>query len=260
MFELMNVVAPHGIRKPLSLTVESGQMVGIIGANGAGKTTVLRLMSGAITKTSGDIHLNGQALESIPTRQRARALAYLPQFEERPDGFTVQDLVYLGRFAYRSGWGGYGAEDAHAVEQALKTLDLDGWRNRTLETLSGGEYQRVRLGRALAQSARALILDEPVAHLDLMNGQKLLNQVYNLNRTQGLTVIAALHDLNLASLYFDRLLLQGGILIADGTPEEVLTKDRLAAAFETHIEVIPHPVDHVPQVLPHGRSAGSHEN
>ena len=257
MFELKDVVGSHGIQTEFSLKIAAGEMVGILGANGAGKTTLLRLMTGALVKTSGAIHLDGQPLESYKPMDRARLLAYLPQLEERPDGFTVSDLVYLGRYAYRSAWGRYTTDDARAVDQALESLGLEQWRHRSIQTLSGGEYQRVRLGRALAQSARTLILDEPVAHLDLMNSQKLLKQIHGLNREHGLTVVAALHDLNLASIYFDRLvLLKNGRLVADGTPDQVLNTCDLENAFETQTSVIPHPQDHVPQVLPHGRSGG----
>ena len=251
MLELRAARAQYGLTKPVDLSFEAGAMTAIIGANGAGKTTLLKLLVGHLEATEGQVLLHERALSSFNDRARARRIAYLPQFEDRPAGFTVEDLVQLGRFSHRSLWGGGDARHLDAVQRAMDALDVSQWRHRPIETLSGGEYQRVRLARCLAQEADILVLDEPAAHLDLSRGQSLLERLYKVSESDGLTVIVAIHDLNLASVFFRRLIaLRDGWVVSDGRPADVLSKDELSRVFEPGLEVVAHPKTGVPQVLP----------
>ena len=251
MIALDAVTARYGVTQPCTVRVEGGEMVAVIGANGAGKTTLLRLLTGHLDPSSGQAVVESQALQQMPPRARARQLAYLPQFEARPEGFTVSEFVMLGRYAHRSHFGGQDADGVTTVASALETLAISPWSERDISELSGGEYQRVRIARAIAQGSPILVLDEPVAHLDLAGGQQLLRTVRAMNRLSGLTVVAALHDLNLASLFFDRvLLLNQGEIIADGAPSEVITPPNLASAFQDSFSHLDHPSESRPQVLP----------
>ncbi|MEE2787114.1 MAG: ABC transporter ATP-binding protein [Myxococcota bacterium] len=251
MLDLHGVCAPYGLNAPVDLTIDKGTMTAIIGSNGAGKTTLLKLLVGHLDALDGQVSLNGDDLSTLSHRARAKRIAYLPQFEDRPSGFTVEDLVQLGRFPYRRLWGGGSSEHENAVTDAMAALEVAAWRHRRLDTLSGGEYQRVRLARCLAQQARILVLDEPVAHLDLSRGQRLLQRLHSLCESDGLTVFVALHDLNLASVFFRRLVaLKAGSIVIDDRPEDVLTPEGLRTVFDSGLEVVCHPQSGVPQVLP----------
>jgi len=241
----------------LSLHLEGGEMVALLGPNGAGKTTLLRLAAGLLRPTRGSVHLEGRELETWPRRLLAQTLAYLPQDALPAFDFPVALLVELGRAPYQRTLGGLKSGDRQAVAAALADTATGDLAGRAFSELSGGERRRVLLAMVLAQDPRLLLLDEPTAHLDLRYQVEMLRLIRRLHRARGLTVLAAMHDLNLASLYFDRLLLlQAGRLLADGAPETVLTSARIGAVFGTDILVVPHPAGQRPQVLSAGENAG----
>lgn len=256
MLHIQSLSVGYGARLVLheiTLHIQAGEILALIGPNGAGKTTLIRAVSGVIRPKSGSLRSEGENLAGMPPRQRACKMAVVPQARNLPDPFTVWQTVLLGRTPYL-GWLGQPSEtDRARVHWALErteTLDL---AERRIGELSGGEQQRVLLARALAQETPILLLDEPTAHLDLHHQTMLLDLVYALTRENHLTVLMALHDLNLAALYADRVaLLVDGYLQAVGSPAEVLTAERLSLAYRLPLHVIPHPDFGVPLVLPDG--------
>jgi len=254
MLEIKSLSVGYGPRLVLhaiNLHIQSGEIVALIGPNGAGKTTLIRAVSGVIRPQAGLIRAGGKDLAGMASAQRARMLAVVPQARNLPDPYSVWHTVLLGRTPYL-GWLGQPSErDRERVRWALErteTLDL---AERRIGELSGGEQQRVLLARALAQETPILLLDEPTAHLDLHHQTTLLDLVYALTRENHLTVLMALHDLNLAAVYADRVsLLVDGRMQAVGTPAEVLTAERLSAAYRLPLQIIQHPDFGVPLVLP----------
>lgn len=234
----------------LSLRVERGEFVAVAGPNGSGKSTLLRAIAGAVRPAGGRVLLEGQDVRSLRGWERARHMAVVAQETSVEFDFTVAETVQMGRLAHQGPMGRETEADRRAVRTALEltgTLDLAG---RWITRISGGERQRVLLARALAQEPRLLLLDEPTAHLDLAFQTEIFDLVRSLNREKGLTVIAVLHDLNLAALYADRVvILRGGELFADGPPRSVITEKNVAAVFGRPVRVIPHPEDGSPHVV-----------
>jgi iron complex transport system ATP-binding protein len=239
----------------VSLALGRGEMVALLGRNGAGKSTLLRLLSGVLTPSRGTVCLDGVPLARLGHRQVARRQAVVPQEVHVPFAFTVREVVALGRTAHVPFLHGESARDRHAVERALRLLALEPLAARPYNSLSAGERQRAVLAMALAQEPRVLLLDEPTVHLDLAHQLSVLELVRGQNRSEGLAVLAAIHDLNLATLLFDRLvLLKDGHIIADGPPEAVVTAEAVRDVFGTAVAVYHHPTAGVPQItlLPSG--------
>jgi iron complex transport system ATP-binding protein len=222
----------------ISLTVPGGAWAALIGPNGAGKTTTLRAIAGLASHT-GAIILGDTDAATLTRRERARRLAFVPQTPATPVDMTVRDYVLLGRTPYISPFGVEGRADRAAAERAIARLELGALAERTIATLSGGERQRAVLARALAQEAEILLLDEPTSALDLARQQQVLELVDCLRVEQGLTVVAAMHDLTSVSLYADRAhLLSGGRLVAGGAPADVLREDVLSEHFGAAVRIV----------------------
>jgi len=245
----------------VSLTVEANEILAVIGPNGAGKSTIIRAISGVLPIQGGKISIAGADLTRLSPAQRARRLAVVPQANSLPASFTVYHTVLLGRTPYL-GWLGQASKHDHAhVRLALKRTQTMSLADRRVSELSGGEQQRVLLARALAQDTKVLLLDEPTTHLDLQHQSGLLNLLRQLVAQENLAVIMVLHDLNLASLYADRIaMLVSGRLKAIGLPKQVLTENNLAATYQVPIQVIPHPEYGNPLILPNGKENTSIEN
>ncbi len=248
----------HLVLKGVSLSVASGEVLALIGPNGAGKTTLLKAISGVIKPSGGAVKVLGQNLLDLSHAQRASRLAVVPQAHQMPEGFTVRQTVLMGRTPYLGWLGKTGPKDSERIQWALeqtRTLDL---ADRRIEELSGGEQQRVLLARALAQDTPILLLDEPTTYLDLRHQASLLALVRQLSQEHGLAVLMALHDLNMVSLYSDRVaLVVEGVLKAAGKAEEVLSASLLTEAYQIPLQVIPHPIYGTPLVLPDGRGEES---
>ena len=222
----------------VSLAVAAGELVGVIGPNGSGKTTLLRLLAGALAPDAGSVRLDGQPLAGYRRRALARRLAVVPQDATVDFPFTALEVVLMGRAAHLPAFGFPRAGDLAIARAAMARLDVGGLEDRPLDRLSGGERQRVLLARALAQEPQVLLLDEPTTHLDLRHQTQLHDVVHDLRRERGLATVSVLHDLNLAAMYCDRLLLlAAGRAVATGPPAEVLTVERLEAAYATRIYV-----------------------
>ncbi len=228
----------HEILRGVDLTVAAGEWVTVIGPNGAGKSTLLRAVGGLVRHT-GTVALFGRPAAALPTRQRARLVATVPQNPVVPAGMTVLDYALLGRTPYIPPLGRESAADLAAVEEVLARLDLSGFAGRRLTSLSGGERQRAFLARALAQGATLLLLDEPTTALDIGHQQDVLELVDQLRGAGGLTVIATMHDLSLAGGYADRMvLLAGGRVVAAGPPRAVLTEELLGTHYRARVRVV----------------------
>jgi iron complex transport system ATP-binding protein len=228
---------PLAAVRELSLRVEDGEWVSLIGPNGAGKTSALRAVAGLVDY-EGEVRLDGHDACRLGRRERARLVAFVPQKPATPPELTVAEYVLLGRTPHISYLGSEGRADRDAAARALRRLELDGFAERRLGSLSGGELQRVVLARALAQEARILLLDEPTSSLDLGRQQRVLELVDALRR-DGLTVVSTLHDLTLAGQYADRLfLLDRGSVVAEGQPVDVLSSASLAAHYGASVRVL----------------------
>ena len=218
------------ILRDVSLSLDAGTWVGLIGPNGSGKTTLLRAI-GAHIPFNGQIVLDGRSVTDWSAQERARRLAYVRQAPSLTFDFTVEELVLLGRAPHRGWLQAYGTGDRSRVQEALSMVDLDGFATRSVLSLSGGELQRVFLAQALVQEADLLMLDEPTSHLDVHYQFSFMEQVQHLVQG-GRTVLAVFHDLELAARYADRLLvMQEGGLVARGAPADVLTPACIAEVF-----------------------------
>jgi iron complex transport system ATP-binding protein len=241
----------RAVLRDVSLAVRPGEVLALLGPNGSGKTTLLRALARLLEPARGCVRLDGVDLWSRGPRWAARQAALAPQNRPADWPLTVSEAVALGRAAHRGWVAALTADDRAAVDRALARLDLVGLRDRPVTELSGGEGQRVVLARALAREPRALLFDEPTAHLDLRHQVELLDLLRRLSRTDGLAVVLALHDLNQAAAWADRLaLLDGGQLRAAGPPAEVLTPALIGDVYGVRVSVTTHPVHGGPLVTP----------
>jgi cobalamin transport system ATP-binding protein len=235
----------------ISLDVQNGEILALIGPNGAGKSTLVRAVSGVIPVVRGEVRKNGTNLLVVRAIERARLISVVPQVASLPPAFTVWETVLLGRTPYLNFLGQVSASDESIARRALERVDAIELMDRRVGELSGGEQQRVLLARALAQSTPILLLDEPTSHLDLHHQIGLLELVRALAHNDGLAVLIALHDLNLAARYADRIaLLVDGEVKAIGLPQEVLTPALISSAYHWPVQVVEHPFDGSPLVLP----------
>lgn len=254
MLKIENLSVNYGSRRVLhdvSLNVQSGEVVALIGPNGAGKSTLIRAVSGVIPIAGGRVRTNGDDFHSLTPMRRAKYLAVVPQAVSLPPAFTVWETVLMGRTPYLGFIGQTSLADEEIARKVLKRVDGLGLADRRVGELSGGEGQRVLLARALCQSTPILLLDEPTAHLDLQYQVSLSELVRDLAHHDKLAVLIALHDLNLAARYADRIaLMVAGEIKSVGAPREVLTPELISDAYCLPVQVVKHPFMDVPLVLP----------
>lgn len=213
--------------KDISFTVATGELIALIGPNGSGKTTLMKIILGLLPPNSGEVTLLNQPLAKYQPKARARTIAYVSQQPALSFPLTVRELVALGRYPH-SGHGRESPADALAIENALERTAAKELGNRQFNSLSGGEKQKVLIARALAQSSRVLLLDEPTLHLDLNYQLQILSALKQLCAEKEITVITVLHDVNLASLFADKaLLLSGGVLRGFGPIAEVIDENSI---------------------------------
>lgn len=240
----------------ISLHIQRGEMVGLLGANGSGKSTLLLLLSGVLQAQEGRVSINGTPMHSLSPQERARRVALVPQnvHGEGTPHFSAMDIALMGRYPYTSFWSGYSQHDRDCAAEALKSAGAEAFAARSIAELSGGELQRVIIARALAQSSECLLLDEATSGLDIARKIDIFDMLRE-RHSHGMTIINAIHDLNLAALYCERLIfLQKGRVVLDGATADVFTSENLRAIYGTPIEVFTHPHCNAPQavLLPKG--------
>jgi iron complex transport system ATP-binding protein len=235
----------------VSLEVPAGERVAIVGANGAGKTTLLKLMADLLRPNAGVVRLGAQDVRVFPRRALAKRLGMVPQDLAVPFSFTARELVECGRTAYLPLFSAPTAADRHVVDAAMASTATTSFGDRLLGELSGGERQRVVIAMVLAQEPSIMLLDEPTQHLDLTRQGEILDLLVALSRERRLSIVATMHDLNLAAQYFDRLIvLAGRGVVADGPPASVMRADVLEAAYGGRLDFVTTPSRDVPIVLP----------
>ncbi len=238
--------------RDLTLALPDHRVTSILGPNGCGKSTLLKALARLILPSGGHVHLDGQDLGSLDTRLLARRLAILPQSPKAPEGITVADLVRRGRTPWRGFLAPWTVDDTQVCRQALDEVGLGDLAERPIDELSGGQRQRAWIALVLAQNTPYLLLDEPTTWLDLAHQLEVLSLLRMRNRDHGTTVVAVLHDLNLAARFSDHLILLGPKgLVAAGHPDEVITQGNLQRAFGLNALVVPDPVTGRPMVVPH---------
>ncbi|GMQ86416.1 MAG: ABC transporter ATP-binding protein [Acidimicrobiia bacterium] len=220
-----------------SLDIAPGSWVSLIGPNGAGKTTVLRCITGAVPYR-GTVHIGPVGVAEMRVREVARMVAIVPQHPTLPEGMRVVDYVLLGRTPHRGSMTSESEHDLVLVGQVLETLDLERFSDRDVATLSGGELQRVVIARALAQDTPILLLDEPTTALDIGAQQEVMELVDRLRSERELTVFSAMHDLNVAGQFTERIVMvSGGRVVAEGAPTDVLTAEVIDRYYGATVRV-----------------------
>ena len=240
----------HPILRDLNLKVSPGELVGLIGPNGCGKSTLIKALSHIINPMSGTILVDGRVISGIPRRELARLVGVVPQIPLLPSTFSAFEIVLMGRNPHLGLFQSEGPRDWNLALQAMEKTATQSLADRRVNELSGGEIQCLLIARALVQETKAILLDEPTANLDIGRQVEILDLMKDLCRTQNMTVLAALHDLNLAAQYCDRLvLIHDGHIHAEGKPSEVITNSNIKQVYGAENCVYTHPVNGLPIVL-----------
>ncbi|MFH0799142.1 MAG: heme ABC transporter ATP-binding protein [Pseudomonadota bacterium] len=235
----------------VSFEMAPSEIVGILGPNGAGKSTLIKLMAGLFKARSGEATLGGEDLHRMPAAERAREIAFVPQESHIPFSFTAMEVVLMGRSPHLPLLGFESRRDIAIAHEAMEKTDCLKFAPRDINSLSGGERQRVILARALAQEPKLLFLDEPTTFLDIRHQIELHRLFSSLSRKGGLAIAAAMHDLNLAAAFCDRLIvLKEGRITAAGKPRDVITSSTIFEAFGARVLVGSHPSTGTPYCIP----------
>lgn len=222
-----------GFISGLGLNIGEAEFIGLIGANGSGKSTVLKLMAGLLAPSAGEIELWGKRLKDYRNKDRAKLISYLPQSLDMNVPFTASEIVGMGRYPYDRI-----TSNALSINEALGLVGLTDKSERLLIELSGGERRRVFIAMTLMQGAGMLLLDEPLANLDVRYQMEIIRLLTKLNTERSITIVMAIHDINLAAMFKRLLIIKQGRLIADGAPNDVLDSDILADAFDLRLKVV----------------------
>ncbi len=253
MLKVENISGGYGgvpIVKNVSFKVEKGKILGILGPNGSGKTTLLKCISGSVSPLEGEVHIEERNMKTYSTKDLAKKMAVLPQLHANGFSSTVYDAVSLGRYPYQTGFfSSWSEADEQAVVSAMIQTDILKYRDTQMEFLSGGEQQRVFIAQALAQSSQILLLDEPTNHLDIAHQKQILDLIRKEATECGVTVVSIFHDINLASLYCDDLLLlENGMVKAYGPPHEVVLQEQISTVYDAQVSTYAHPEMPKPQI------------
>ncbi|MFO8010950.1 MAG: ABC transporter ATP-binding protein [Dehalococcoidia bacterium] len=253
MLKLEEVSLGYGkvlVLSNINISVNSGEMVGIIGPNGSGKSTMLKGISRTLKTKGGRILINGEDISRCTRGNLARIIAVVPQSPNLPDTFTGFEIVLMGRTPYLGRFRFEGMKDFDIAWRAMAITNTQPIAERKMNEISGGQKQLLTIARALAQEPELILLDEPTAHLDINYQVEILDFVKTLCKQEGIAAVAVLHDLNLAAQYCDRLvLLDGGGIHAKGKPEEVITEETIKEVYGARVCVYPHPVNGLPTVV-----------
>ncbi len=239
----------NNVLQDIDLDLAPGQFYGLIGPNGSGKTTLLDLLTATRSLQSGRISFQGKPLGDYSKKNLATKIALVPQQFAMGFDFTVADLVLMGRYPYIPRFSNPTARDLALVDEAMQVMQIQALHGRLISDLSGGEKQRVVVARALAQDTEVLVLDEATSNLDIHHTIEIMHVIRRLVRDQGRTVIAAIHDLNLAAAFCDQVIvLQGGRIFSAGPVAETLTSRLIAEVFQVEAQVQAATLGHPPQI------------
>lgn len=227
----------NSVLTDINLELSGGELVGLVGMNGTGKSTLLKLMSGILTPSSGKVELTGRDLKTMTRRDIARKISFVPQNSAIDFAFEVHEIVSMGRTPYLSRFRSFSRADCEAVSEAMRLTETTQLANRSVTELSGGERQRVQIARAIAQQTDLMLLDEPTSNLDLSHQLEVLNIIRKLCKS-GRAAIMSIHDLTLAARYCDRIVvLSDQRVVADGSPSEVITQECLLRYFKVRARI-----------------------
>lgn len=237
----------------LNLTIPEGEITALVGANGSGKSTILKTLSRLMKPKSGTVYLDGRAIHEQKTRDLAKELAILPQNPTAPEGLTVLELVTYGRFPHQKGLKALTIEDKEKIAWAIEKTGIGEFANRPIDQLSGGQRQRAWIAMALAQDTKILFLDEPTTFLDMAHQLEVLELLQRLNLQEKRTIVMVVHDLNHASRYAGHMVaIKKGKVKKKGTPLEVMKSDVLEDVFGVRSDIIYDPRSGQPLCLPYG--------
>lgn len=251
MIEVNSLHCGYGatdVLQDVNLRIPGGEVAGVLGPNGSGKTTLLHVLAGILAPREGSVRVFGKDLKGTSARWRARRMASVAQNAAVTFPFRCLSVVLMGRYPFLSRWGGYTARDLDQAMNAMERTETLTLADRMISEVSGGEAQRVLIARALTQAPSVLLLDEATSSLDVARKIQVFDLLRRKNREEGTTIICAMHDLNLAALYCDRLMfIKNGAVALDGPTHELFTSHHLSAIYGTRIMVSPHPVTGSPQ-------------
>jgi len=253
LFKIDNLCGGYhktSVIKGVSMDINAGDFLGIIGPNGSGKTTLFRLITRVLGVSSGSLYFEQKNVPAMDLKEFCRKVAFVAQDSVTDFSFTVMEIALMGRIPHLKRLQFETKEDIRIAEEALRLTDTLSLKDKRIDELSAGERQRVMIARALAQEPKLLFLDEPTSHLDIGHQIQVLDLLKKLNRRNDLTIAMILHDLNLASAYCNRIvLLDKGIIFKEGKPEEVLTYQSIEAVYKTVVLVNENPITHKPNVV-----------
>ncbi|MBC2127588.1 ABC transporter ATP-binding protein [Listeria marthii] len=236
----------------LDIAIPANKITALVGANGSGKSTILKTMSRLMKPSKGAVFLDGKTIHSQPTKEIAKQLAILPQNPSAPDGLTVFELISYGRSPHQSSFKSITAKDREIIFWSLHVTNLTEFADRPIDSLSGGQRQRAWIAMALAQETDVLFLDEPTTFLDMTHQLDVLNLLKQLNQSENRTIVMVVHDLNHASRYAHHMIaIKEGKVIAEGTPVSVMTEQTLEDVFNIKADILIDPRSGVPLCLPY---------
>jgi iron complex transport system ATP-binding protein len=240
------------IVEKLNLRIPEGKITALVGANGSGKSTILRTMARIMKPQSGGVFLDGKSIHQQSTKAVARQLAILPQNPTAPDGLTVIELISYGRFPYQQGFGSLSVEDRRMIDWALSVTNMEVMKDKPVDQLSGGQRQRAWIAMVLAQGTDIMFLDEPTTFLDMAHQLEVLKLLQKLNEEEGRTIIMVVHDLNHAARFAQHMVaIKKGVVICEGSPVQVMKSKVIREVFGIESDIIPDPRSGVPLCMPY---------
>ena len=254
--EIENINLDYGQRsviRNLSFRLSPGELLGLVGPNGCGKTSVIKSLSRVLIPSSGRILLDGKEVTGIPRNELARIIGVVPQNPSLPETFTVFEVVILGRNPHLGLLSGETARDMAIVWQVMERTGITHLAKRRIGELSGGERQRVTIARVLAQEPYVILMDEPTANLDIAQQMDILDLITGMCREKNIAALIAIHDLNIAAQYCTRIImLKNGQIYTEGIPTEIITTKNVREVFGAETTIYPHPENNLPMVVPNG--------
>lgn len=235
----------------LSLSINKGEVVSIIGPNGCGKSTLLKTLSRIIKPMSGGIYIQNESIKSLKSKHISQKVCLLSQHNDAPGDLTVEELVYFGRIPHKKWYESKTKSDEEIVNWAIENTGLKRYKNTPINSLSGGERQRAYIAQALCQKPNILLLDEPTTYLDISYQLEVMELVREINEKFNITIVMVLHELNQASKYSDRLvIMKDGEIVSDGCPKEVINKETIKQVYKIECDIDNDPISNKPRIHP----------